>query len=125
MAKNNMKLKYKTKKRERKVEVTETDKIKSAVYTVIGVFLFFGLMYLCVFGLNKIGAFEEGYKKPDTKTEFNYEKIMIGNVFNRSEKTYIRQPSTVNIVSNDLLCNSFCQLSIFSISCKIDIKCTL
>ena len=51
MAKNNMKLKYKTKKRERKVEVTETDKIKSAVYTVIGVFLFFGLMYLCVFGL--------------------------------------------------------------------------
>ena len=88
MAKNNMKLKYKTKKRERKVEVTETDKIKSAVYTVIGVFLFFGLMYLCVFGLNKIGAFEEGYKKPDTKTEFNYEKIMIGNVFNRNKKTY-------------------------------------
>ena len=88
MAKNNMKLKYKTKKRERKVEVTETDKIKSAVYTVIGVFLFLGLMYLCVFGLNKIGAFDEGSKKPDTKTEFNYEKIMIGNVFNRSEKTY-------------------------------------
>lgn len=88
MAKNNMKLKYKTKKRERKIEVTKTDKIKSAVYTVVGVFLFFGLMYLCVLGLNKIGAFEEGYKRPDTKTEFSYEKIMIGNVFNRNEKSY-------------------------------------
>lgn len=88
MAKNNMKLKYKAKKRERKVELTSEDKIKSAVYTVVGVFLFFGLMYLCVLGLNKIGAFEEGYKKPDTKTEFSYEKIMIGNVFNRSEKSY-------------------------------------
>lgn len=88
MAKNNMKLKYKAKKRERKVELTAEDKIKSAIYTVVGVFLFFGLMYLCVLGLNKIGAFEEGYKKPDTKTEFSYEKIMIGNVFNRSEKSY-------------------------------------
>ena len=45
-------------------------------------------MYLCVLGLNKLGAFEEGYKRPDNKTEFNYEKIMIGNVFNRSEKSY-------------------------------------
>ncbi len=88
MAKNNMKLKYKTKKRERKTVVSENDKIKSAVYTVIGVFLFFGLMYLCVLGLSKIGAFEEGYTKPETKTEFDYEKIMIGNVFNRKEKTY-------------------------------------
>lgn len=88
MTKNNMKLKYKAKKRERKVVVNETDKIKSAVYTVIGVLLFFGLMYLCVLGLNKIGAFEEGYTKPETKTEFDYEKIMIGNVFNRSENTY-------------------------------------
>lgn len=88
MAKNNMKLRYKAKKRERKVELTSENKIKSAIYTVVGVFLFFGLMYLCVLGLNKLGAFEEGYKKPDTKTEFSYEKIMIGNVFNRSEKSY-------------------------------------
>lgn len=88
MAKNNMKLRYKAKKRERKVELTSENKIKSAIYTVVGVFLFFGLMYLCVLGLNKLGVFEEGYKKPDTKTEFSYEKIMIGNVFNRSEKSY-------------------------------------
>lgn len=88
MAKNNMKLKYKPKKRERKVEVTQDDKIKSMIYTIIGVFAFFGLMYLCVLGLNKLGAFEEGYTKVQNNVEFNYEKIMIGSVFNREEKTY-------------------------------------
>lgn len=88
MTKNNMKLKYKPKKREKKIEVTQDDKIKSIIYTIIGVFVFFGLMYLCVLGLNKLGAFEEGYTKPQSNVEFDYEKIMIGSVFNREEQTY-------------------------------------
>ena len=111
MAKNNMKLKYKAKKRERRTVVSETDKVKSAVYTVIGVFLFFGLMYLCVLGLNKAGAFEQGYKRPESKTEFSYEKIMIGNVFNRDEKSYLvlfdnYKNYKVNSYINDLIKNS-------------------
>lgn len=92
MAKKSMKLKYKSKKRERnKYDPTMNtkDSAKSFVKTFIGVLIFLGLMYLMVFGLEKLGLFQLGYTAPTKEdTEFDYEKIPIGTVFTRSEKTY-------------------------------------
>lgn len=90
MAKKNMQLKYKAKKRERnkKEEVTKQDEIKSTLKTVAMVLVFLGVMYLMMLGLEKIGVFEKGYTAPSHETNLDYEYINIGTVFNRSDKTY-------------------------------------
>ncbi len=92
MAKNKMQIKYKSQKRERNknnIEVSSVDSAKSFGKTLIGVVVFLGVMYLCVFGMQKLGIFEKGYTKPTKEeTTFSYEYIKIGTVFNRSDKTY-------------------------------------
>ena len=92
MAKKGMNIKYKSRKRERnKYDPTMNtkDSAKSFVKTTIGVLVFLGLMYLMVFGLEKLGLFQIGYTAPTKEdTEISYEYIPIGTVFTRSEKTY-------------------------------------
>ena len=87
-----MQIKYKSKKRERNknnVEVTTKDSIKSFSKTLIGVVIFLGVMYLFVFGMQKLGVFEAGYTKPSKEeAKFDYEYINVGTVFNRVEKEY-------------------------------------
>ena len=92
MAKKSMQLKYKSPKRERnkKNEVlTNQDSVKGFLKTFIGVLVFLGVMYLFVFGMQKLGVFERGYEAPKKEaTTFDYEYIPVGTVFNRNEKTY-------------------------------------
>ena len=92
MAKNKMQIKYKTQKRVRnkdKKEETTVDTIKSFGYTLLGVFVFMGVCYLMVLGMKSLGVFEAGYTAPvKGDTEFDYEFIPIGTVFNRSDKNY-------------------------------------
>lgn len=93
MAKNNMGIKYKRPKRERnKVDytMTENDGFKKFFIVLASVLVFIGALYLGVLGLEKLGVFEEGYTKPSKgTTEISDEYIMIGTVFNRSEKEYL------------------------------------
>lgn len=93
MAKNNMGIKYKRPKRERnRVDYTiETnDGFKKFFIILASVLAFIGILYLGVLGLEKLGVFEEGYTKPNKgTTEISTEYIMIGTVFNRSEKEYL------------------------------------
>ena len=92
MAKNKMQIKYKTQKRVRnkdKKEETAEDTIKSFGLTLLGVFVFMGVCYLLVIGMKALGVFEAGYTAPvKGSTEFDYEFIPIGTVFNRSDKNY-------------------------------------
>ncbi len=91
MAKNKMKLKYKTQKRERnKVQETTTkDEVLNVVKTVLGIGIFLGLAYLCVFGMTKLGLFEKGYTAPEAKEiTVDPDYIAIGSVFNRKDSTY-------------------------------------
>ncbi len=92
MAKNKMQIKYKTQKRVRnkdKKEETTEDTIKSFGYTLLGVFIFMGVCYLIVLGMKSLGVFDAGYTAPvKENTEFDYEFIPIGTVFNRSDKNY-------------------------------------
>ena len=90
MAKKNMQIKYKAKKRERnkKEEVTKKDEIKSAAKTILTVLIFIGVMYLMMLGLEKLGAFQAGYNAPSHTTELDYEYINVGTVFTRSDRTY-------------------------------------
>ena len=63
MAKNTMKMKVKRQKRERNknnIEVSDNDKIKSAVYTLVGVLVFIGVVYGLVLLMEKGGLFEDG-----------------------------------------------------------------
>ena len=88
MAKNKMQIKYKTQKRVRnkdKKEETTEDTIKSFGYTLLGVFIFMGVCYLIVLGMKSLGVFDAGYTAPvKENTEFDYEFIPIGTVFNSS-----------------------------------------
>ena len=92
MAKKGMQIKYKSKKRERNknnVEVNKIDSVKSFSKTLIGVIIFLGVMYLCAFGMQKLGVFEAGYTKPSKEeTKIDYEYINVGTVFNRNESEY-------------------------------------
>ena len=93
MAKNNMGIKYKRPKRERnKINYTmdESDGFKKLFVTLASVLVFIGIVYLGVLGMEKLGVFEQGYTKPSKDaTEISTEQIMIGTVFNRSEKEYL------------------------------------
>ena len=90
MAKKGMRLKYKSRKRERnKVQDVESTSLKSTLYTILGVVIFLGVMYLMILGLQKLGLFEAGYTAPTKEeTTIGYEYIPIGTVFTRNEKTY-------------------------------------
>ena len=92
MSKNNMKLKYKAKKRERnknKEVYNKKDEVTSGVKTIIGVILFVLVFYACAIGLDSLGVFDKSYEAPTKEeTEFDYNFILVGSVFNRSEKTY-------------------------------------
>lgn len=90
MAKSKMKLNYKRQKRERKNNNQgNNNELKSSIYTVVGVLLFIGVIYLGVIGLEKLGVFEPGYTKTVKEpSEIDYEYIPIGTVFNRKENTY-------------------------------------
>ena len=92
MAKNTMKMKIKRQKRERNknnIEVSDNDKIKSAVYTLVGVLVFIGVVYGLVLLMEKGGLFEEGYTKPTSEaTEISSEYISIGTVFTRNMNEY-------------------------------------
>ena len=105
MAKSKMNLKYKTKKRERnknKVEVNEKSELKSFIFTLLGILVFIALVYGGVLGLKALGVFDPGYTAPQKgTTEFSYEKILIGTVFNQSEKEYYVLFDTYGEGTND------------------------
>lgn len=92
MAKNSMKLKVKPMKRERnknKVESSEQDKIKSSLFTLIGVLVFIGIVYGLVLLMEKGGLFEEGYTKPTKDAvEISSEYIFAGSTFTRDMNEY-------------------------------------
>lgn len=91
MAKNKMKLKYKTQKRERNkvVEKTTKDEAVIVLKNIIGILVFLGLAYLCVLGMSKLGLFEKGYTAPEKKdVTIDTDYITIGSVFNRKDSTY-------------------------------------
>lgn len=91
MAKNNMKLKYKTQKRERNKikETTPKDEALNVLKTVVGICVFLGVSYLCVLGLEKLGLFEKGYTAPEAQeVTIDTDYISIGSVFNRKDTTY-------------------------------------
>ncbi len=91
MAKNKMKLKIKPQKRVRNksVELSDSDKFKSVLYTLIGVLAFIGIVYGLVLLMEKGGLFEEGYTKPTSEaTEISSEYISIGTVFTRDMNEY-------------------------------------
>ena len=91
MAKKGMNLRYKSRKRERNKYdpvMSTDDTLKSGIKVFIGVALFLGLMYLCVFGMEKLGTFQAGYTAPSKENVIDYEYINVGTVFNRTEKTY-------------------------------------
>ena len=111
MAKNKMQVKYKSQKRERNKntqELTQEDSIKSFLKTLVGVAIFLGVMYLFVFGMQKLGVFEAGYTAPTKDaTTFSYEYIPVGTVFNRTEKTYfVLFDNYENNYTNDAYINS-------------------
>ena len=110
MAKKNMQIRYKKQKRERnkKEEITKDDQIKSIIKTVAIVLVFIGIMYLMMLGLEKLGVFEMGYTAPSHETEFSYEYIKVGTVFNRSDSTYyvLFDDYSNNISSNTYLDNT-------------------
>ncbi len=92
MAKRKMQMRYKTPKRERnkdKKEVTSEIQLKSFLINLISVLAFIWLIYLGILGLKALGLFDAGYTKPNRDaTEISYEYILLGTVFNRSEKDY-------------------------------------
>ena len=92
LAKNKMKLKYKTQKRERnkKVETTKKDEALSIFKNFFGILLFLGISYLCILGMQKVGLFEKGYTAPTAKeVTIDTDYIAIGTVFNRKDKEYM------------------------------------
>lgn len=111
MAKKSMKMKYKPVKRERnkiKQEQRQEEDVKSFAFTLIGVLIFMGVIYLGVLGMEKIGVFEKGYTKPgQVEVVFNYEYITMGTVLNRSEKTYyVLFDNYKNNITQDIYINS-------------------
>lgn len=92
MAKSKMNLKYKTRKRERnksKVEVSEKSELKSFLITLVSIIAFIAVVYYGMVGLKSLGVFDKGYIAPQKgTTEFSYENILIGTVFNQNEKEY-------------------------------------
>ena len=92
MAKRKMQMRYKSPKRERnkdKKEVTSEVQLKSFLINLISVLLFVWVVYLAILGLGKLGLFDAGYTKPTKDaTEISYENILLGTVFNRTEKDY-------------------------------------
>ncbi len=91
MAKNKMKVNYKRKKRERNKEETTSTVTdgKNIISTFLSVFIFILVMYLCFIGLEHLGIFDAGYTAPQKEiAEIDANKILIGSVFNRDEKTY-------------------------------------
>ncbi len=91
MAKKGMNIKYKSRKRERNKynpTMNTNDTLKSSLFVLVGVVVFLGVMYLCVFGMEKLGVFEAGYTAPVKETMIDYDYINVGTVFTRSEKTY-------------------------------------
>ena len=92
MAKSKMNLKYKSPKRERnknKNVVSDEIKIKSFLINLASVLLFIGLVYLGTLGLKALGVFDPGYTKPTKEaTKIDYEYILAGTVFDRTEKEY-------------------------------------
>lgn len=93
MAKNKMKMNYKRPKRERNKEnQTYSDTVtdgKNIITTFLSVLIFMALMYGGFLGLEHFGMFDAGYTAPESEVaEIDPNQIMIGSVFNRSEKTY-------------------------------------
>ena len=91
MAKNKMKLKYKTQKRERnkKVETTKMDEAIIVLKNITGILVFLGIAYLCVWGMTKLGLFEKGYTAPEKEAAtIDTDYITVGSVFNRKDNTY-------------------------------------
>ena len=92
MAKKGMNIKYKSRKRERnKYDPTlnKDDAFKSTIKIFISVGIFLGLMYLGVYGMEKLGVFQAGYTAPTKENKIDYEYINVGTVFNRSDKVYL------------------------------------
>lgn len=92
MAKNSMKLKVKPMKRERnknKEVTSDQDKIKSSLFTLIGVLVFIGGVYGLVLLMENGGLFEEGYTKPTKDAvEISSEYISAGSTFTRDMNEY-------------------------------------
>lgn len=115
MAKNKMQVKYKQPKRVRNQskEIETDNKLMGAVKTVLGVLIAMVLMYLMMFGMEKLGVFEAGYTKPETgETIISNEYIMVGEILNRSENNYYvlfdnySSNFTSDIYINNLLASS-------------------
>ncbi len=91
MAKKSMKLKYKTQKRERnkQPEKTTRDETLDVLKNILGILVFLGVAYLCMWGMTKLGLFEKGYTAPEAKeVTVDTDFISIGSVFNRKDTTY-------------------------------------
>lgn len=89
MSKNNMNIKYKKKKRERKEKVDEKDIIKKNIITAAIIIVSILVLYLILVGLEKLGLYELGYKRPNIVSEIKYENILLSEVESQNEKEYI------------------------------------
>ncbi len=89
MSKNNMNIKYKKKRRERKEKVDEKDIIKKNIITAAIIIVSILGLYLILVGLEKIGLYELGYKRPNIVSEIKYENILLSEVEFQNEKEYI------------------------------------
>ena len=111
MAKKNMTIKYKSKKRERKNKETinENNELKSLLITAGSVVAFIAVVYLGALLLEKSGTFEKGYTKPEVSTTISYDNILIGTVFDRKEDEYLVLFDFFDSKENDYYVDSLIQ----------------
>ena len=91
MAKKGMNIRYKKRKRERNkyVDYSDNNPLKSSLMSALSVLLFLGVMYLLVLGMKELKVFQKGYTKGEPVSEIDYVNIPIGTVFTREDKEYL------------------------------------
>lgn len=100
---------------------------KSLIKIIIGVVLFFGIGYLLILLLGSLGMFEKGYTKPTTETEkIEYDKAIIGTVFNRPESEYYvvfdKFTDSKNIYLDYILSSAKSELNIYKVDMSLGIN---
>lgn len=102
-----MQKRYKRKReRNNKNKVEEKNDLKTFLITLGVVVGFVLVFYLISLGLSTLGVFEAGYVAP-TKgvSEISYDEILIGNVFNKPEKSYYVVFDTYSDETNNVYVN--------------------
>ena len=90
MAKKGMNLRYKRKRQRNKyVDPSDNNPLKSFGISALSVLLFLGVMYLLVLGMKELKVFQRGYTKGESTTDVDYVNIPIGTVFTRDDKEYL------------------------------------